>query len=141
MPSGPQGSSPIGEPDRLELSSVQVRSTSKAPSRKSKESFKGIEGKKPLQTSAKQPIGKPSPSSHEGPPLHPWFEYPPSFKQSTASVFAKAKNSLGPSILLRPLPAELKFAISRNLGFVTKIFTQFFDRDGAENVKQSIGLK
>ena len=40
-----------------------------------------------------------------------------------------------------PLPAELKFAISRNLGFVTKIFTQFFDRDMApKNVKQSIGL-
>ena len=137
------GPSSTDELARQDLAPVQVRGRSRTPSSKSKQSFNGFGGEKPLQTSDRQSVRTPDPTDHLslGPPLHAWFDYPPSFKQGAATVGAKVKESFGPSVLLKPLPAELKFAISRNFGFFAKIFTQFFDRDGAENVKQSIGLK
>lgn len=45
-----------------------------------------------------------------------------------------------PGKLLEPLPAELKYSLSRNFGFFTSIFTQFFDKSGVSNVQNSLGL-
>jgi hypothetical protein len=42
--------------------------------------------------------------------------------------------------LLKPLPPQLGQSIARNLGFFTRIFTQFFDPKGIQNARQSIGL-
>ena len=39
------------------------------------------------------------------------------------------------------LPPAVRFSLSRNFGFVTKTFTQFFDKDGVSSVQESIGLK
>jgi|MDSW01.1.fsa_nt_gb hypothetical protein len=50
------------------------------------------------------------------------------------------KRALDPTALLGQLPSELKYTLTRNFGFFTTIFTQFFDRDGARNVQKSIGL-
>ena len=46
-----------------------------------------------------------------------------------------------PGLLLSPLPPAVRFSLSRNFGFVTKTFTQFFDKDGVSSVQESIGLK
>ncbi|OUS41853.1 hypothetical protein BE221DRAFT_63804, partial [Ostreococcus tauri] len=45
-----------------------------------------------------------------------------------------------PAILLSPLPPAVRFSLARNFGFVTKTFTQFFDKDGVSGVQESIGL-
>lgn len=45
-----------------------------------------------------------------------------------------------PALLLSPLPPAVRFSLARNFGFVTKTFTQFFDRDGVASVQESIGL-
>lgn len=46
-----------------------------------------------------------------------------------------------PGKLLEPLPAELRYSLSRNFGFFTSVFTQFFDKSGVSNVQSSLGLK
>ena len=45
-----------------------------------------------------------------------------------------------PAKLLDPLPAELRYTLSRNFGFFTSVFTQFFDKSGVSNVQNSLGL-
>lgn len=45
-----------------------------------------------------------------------------------------------PARLLDPLPAELRYTLSRNFGFFTSVFTQFFDKSGVSNVQNSLGL-
>lgn len=72
---------------------------------------------------------------------HPWFDYPPRFENGVEKATAKLKDTLAPTGMLRVVPAELRYTLTRNFGFFARVFTQFFERDGADNVKQSIGLK
>ena len=62
------------------------------------------------------------------PPLHPWLDYPPNFKRAVAKNVAAVQRTLHPSIIFAPLPAELKYSLTRNFGFFTKIFTLPFDK-------------
>lgn len=55
---------------------------------------------------------------------------------NTVSQFLKRV----PARLLDPLPAELRYTLSRNFGFFTSVFTQFFDKSGVSNVQNSLGL-
>ena len=69
---------------------------------------------------------------------HPWLDYPPDFERKVAVVLAGVARA--PAVLLSPLPPAVRFSLARNFGFVTKTFTQFFDRDGVASVQESIGL-
>ncbi|KAH7420616.1 hypothetical protein KP509_13G014500 [Ceratopteris richardii] len=42
--------------------------------------------------------------------------------------------------LLTPLPGELRRNVARNVGFFTRIFTQFFDPKGIEDAQKSMGI-
>jgi hypothetical protein len=46
-----------------------------------------------------------------------------------------------PLVMFDPLPPELKYTLTRNFGFFTKIFTLPFDKDGVKTVQESVGLK
>mmetsp|Transcript_35585 Transcript_35585/g.87543 ORF Transcript_35585/g.87543 Transcript_35585/m.87543 type:complete len:148 (+) Transcript_35585:359-802(+) len=106
--------------------------------------FGGYGGDAPLQTS--EPARAAAPHNHkgkgppQGPPLHPWLEYPPNFEKGVARQVVFVKKTFSPTVLFEPLPAELKYTLTRNFGFFTSIFTQFFDADGVGNVKQAVGL-
>lgn len=73
-------------------------------------------------------------------PSHPWLDYPPEFERKCAVVFGAVARALNPANLLAPLPPALKYSLTRNFGFVTKTFTQFFDPEGVKSVQESIGL-
>jgi len=70
---------------------------------------------------------------------HPWLDYPPDFERKMAGAVVAVMRV--PGLLLSPLPPAVRFSLSRNFGFVTKTFTQFFDKDGVSSVQESIGLK
>ncbi|GAV59966.1 hypothetical protein CFOL_v3_03497 [Cephalotus follicularis] len=42
--------------------------------------------------------------------------------------------------IVKPLPPAMAYNASRNLGFFTRIFTQFFDPEGIANAQKSLGL-
>ena len=69
---------------------------------------------------------------------HPWLDYPPDFERKFSRVVGAVLRA--PAILLSPLPPAVRFSLARNFGFVTKTFTQFFDKDGVSGVLESIGL-
>jgi hypothetical protein len=73
-------------------------------------------------------------------PSHPWLDYPPDFERKFAVVASRAFRVLDPANLLAPLPPAVRYSLTRNFGFVTKTFTQFFDKDGVSSVQESIGL-
>jgi|Transcript_1178 hypothetical protein len=73
-------------------------------------------------------------------PSHPWLDYPPDFERKAGAVLGAAARVLNPANLLAPLPPALKYSLTRNFGFVTKTFTQFFDPEGVKSVQESIGL-
>ena len=73
-------------------------------------------------------------------PSHPWLDYPPDFERKFAGVASAAFRVLNPANLLAPLPPAVRYSLTRNFGFVTKTFTQFFDKDGVSSVQESIGL-
>ena len=74
------------------------------------------------------------------PPLHPWLDYPPNFKRGVARNVAFLKKTFNPTVIFDPLPPELKYTLTRNFGFFTKIFTLPFDKDGVKTVQESVGL-
>ncbi|KAG2376437.1 uncharacterized protein HKW66_Vig0154090 [Vigna angularis] len=42
--------------------------------------------------------------------------------------------------VVKPLPPVMAYNVSRNLGFFTRIFTQFFDPEGIANAQKSLGI-
>ena len=73
-------------------------------------------------------------------PNHPWLDYPPDFERKFGAVASAAFRVLNPANLLAPFPPAVRYSLTRNFGFVTKTFTQFFDKDGVQSVQESIGL-
>lgn len=73
-------------------------------------------------------------------PNHPWLDYPPDFERKFGAAASAAFRVLNPANLLAPLPPAVRYSLTRNFGFVTKTFTQFFDKDGVQSVQESIGL-
>ena len=73
-------------------------------------------------------------------PNHPWLDYPPDFERKLGAFASAAFRVLNPGNLLAPLPPAVRYSLTRNFGFVTKTFTQFFDKDGVQSVQESIGL-
>jgi len=69
---------------------------------------------------------------------HPWLDYPPDFERRVGAALGGLARA--PALLLSPLPPAVRFSLARNFGFVTKTFTQFFDKDGVQSVQESIGL-
>ena len=69
---------------------------------------------------------------------HPWLDYPPDFERKVGAALGGLARA--PALLLSPLPPAVRFSLARNFGFVTKTFTQFFDKDGVQSVQESIGL-
>ena len=129
--------------DQQERSSVGMSTRSKVPQSKSKGQFAGYGGDAPLQTSESRPmtrlVGGPGGRPPE-PPLHPWLDYPPNFKRGVARNVAFLKKTFNPTVIFDPLPPELKYTLTRNFGFFTKIFTLPFDKDGVKTVQESVGL-
>jgi|TARA_B110000977_G_scaffold11778_4_gene15170 hypothetical protein len=129
--------------EQQERSKVGMRSGSKVPTSKSKSGFNGYGGDAPLTTTgATQSAGVRGSVGGKGPnePLHPWLEYPPNFTRSVTSKAAFVAKVCSPITNFDPLPAELKYTLTRNFGFFTKIFTLPFDKDGVKTVQQSVGL-
>lgn len=125
-------------------SSMQMQVKTKNPKSKRVNQFNGFGGDKPLNAPASRQNATFSTSAerqHRGSDAHPWLHYPPRFESSVEKITVKLKDTLAPTGVLRALPAELRYSLTRNFGFFTRVFTQFFERDGADNVKQSIGLK
>ena len=73
-------------------------------------------------------------------PNHPWLDYPPDFERKLGAFASAAFRVLNPGNLLAPFPPAVRYSLTRNFGFVTKTFTQFFDKDGVQSVQESIGL-
>lgn len=73
-------------------------------------------------------------------PNHPWLDYPPDFERKFGAFASAAFRVLNPANLLAPFPPAVRYSLTRNFGFVTKTFTQFFDKDGVQSVQESIGL-
>lgn len=71
---------------------------------------------------------------------HPWLDYPPDFERKFGAFASAAFRVLNPANLLAPFPPAVRYSLTRNFGFVTKTFTQFFDKDGVQSVQESIGL-
>lgn len=80
-----------------------------------------------------------TPATRKAKRSHPWLDYPPDFERKMAGAVVAVMRV--PGLLLSPLPPAVRFSLSRNFGFVTKTFTQFFDKDGVSSVQESIGLK
>ena len=117
--------------EQQERSTVGMKTKSKVPSSKSKGTFQGYGGDAPLQTTeAKMETTRRGVNGRPParPPLHPWLDYPPNFKRAVAKNVAAVQRTLHPSIIFAPLPAELKYTLTRNFGFFTKIFTLPFDK-------------
>ena len=117
--------------EQQERSTVGMKTKSKVPSSKSKGTFQGYGGDAPLQTTeAKMETTRRGVNGRPParPPLHPWLDYPPNFKRAVAKNVAAVQRTLHPSIIFAPLPAELKYSLTRNFGFFTKIFTLPFDK-------------
>ena len=117
--------------EQQERSTVGMKTKSKVPSSKSKGTFQGYGGDAPLQTTeAKMETTRRGVNGRPParPPLHPWLDYPPNFKRAVAKNVAVVQRTLHPSIIFAPLPAELKYTLTRNFGFFTKIFTLPFDK-------------
>jgi hypothetical protein len=130
--------------EQQERSKVGMRSASKTPASKSKSGFNGYGGDSPLQTTeAKQTTSVRAGPGGKRPtePVHPWLDYPPNFKRGIAQKAAFAGKVFSPLVMFDPLPAELKYTLTRNFGFFTKIFTLPFDKDGVKTVQESVGLK
>ena len=131
---------------REERSSLQMQVRSKSPKSKrvDQNQFNGYGGDEPLKAPESRQNSR-SPSSTElsrrSIHAHPWLDYPPRFENGVEKATAKLKDTLAPTGMLRVVPAELRYTLTRNFGFFARVFTQFFERDGADNVKQSIGLK
>jgi len=64
-------------------------------------------------------------SSRQKAPSNKAFQLPPAFEAGLQRQLAFLKRALNPAVLLEPLPPALRLSLSRNFGFVTKIFTQF----------------
>mmetsp|Transcript_1758 Transcript_1758/g.3995 ORF Transcript_1758/g.3995 Transcript_1758/m.3995 type:complete len:150 (-) Transcript_1758:67-516(-) len=130
--------------EQKERSSVGMvnRGDGKTPGSKSKgRQFSGYGSDDPLQTSEPKQQERRGLPGQKGPkeePFHPWLEFPPNFERSVARKVVILKRI--PGKLFEPVPAELRYSLSRNFGFFTSIFTQFFDKSGVSNVKNSIGL-
>ena len=130
--------------EQQERSKVGMRSGSKTPASKSKGQFNGYGGDAPLQTSvAKQSttVRAGANGKRPAPPLHPWLDYPPNFKRDLKQKSAFLGKVFSPLVMFDPLPPELKYTLTRNFGFFTKIFTLPFDKDGVKTVQESVGLK
>jgi hypothetical protein len=112
--------------DQQERSSVGMSTRSKVPQSKSKGQFAGYGGDAPLQTSESRPMTR--------------LDAPPNFKRGVARNVAFLKKTFNPTVIFDPLPPELKYTLTRNFGFFTKIFTLPFDKDGVKTVQESVGL-
>ncbi|KAJ7535237.1 hypothetical protein O6H91_12G024000 [Diphasiastrum complanatum] len=70
----------------------------------------------------------------------PIFDFDPDLKLAFSRNFQFLRRVFSFDTLLRPLPSQLGRTVARNLGFLTRIFTQFFDQKGIQNARRSIGL-
>eukprot|EP01018_Ginkgo_biloba_P010253 Gb_31834 [translate_table: standard] len=68
------------------------------------------------------------------------FEIDPELRYTFQRNFQFIRRVFSIDTLLKPLPPVLGQSIGRNLGFFTRIFTQFFDPKGIENAQKSMGL-
>lgn len=68
------------------------------------------------------------------------FEIDPRLKFAFRKNFQFLKKVFSLDTLLMPLPPELSRNVARNLGFFTRVFTQFFDPKGIQDAQKSIGL-
>lgn len=119
---------------------MQMQTRSNVPQSKSREQFAGYEGTTLRYAEENHFRSGGGNRPVEGLRLNTWMEYPPNFKKNVLRRTQFLKRTLDPTAYLGQLPSELKYTLTRNFGFFTTIFTQFFDRDGARNVQKSIGL-
>jgi hypothetical protein len=68
------------------------------------------------------------------------FDIDPELRYTFQRNFQFLRRVFSIDTLVRPLPAPLGQSVARNLGFFTRIFTQFFDPKGIENAQKSLGL-
>lgn len=68
------------------------------------------------------------------------FEVDPRLKYTFRKNFQFLKRVFSVDTLLMPLPTELSRNVARNLGFFTRIFTQFFDPKGIQDAQKSMGI-
>jgi len=68
------------------------------------------------------------------------FEFDEDLTMAFQRNFQFVRRAFSLDTLLKPLPPQLGQSIARNLGFFTRIFTQFFDPKGIQNARKSIGL-
>ncbi|KAI5072861.1 hypothetical protein GOP47_0012967 [Adiantum capillus-veneris] len=68
------------------------------------------------------------------------FEVDPRLKYTFRKNFQFLKKVFTVDTMLMPLPTELSRNVARNLGFFTRIFTQFFDPKGIQDAQKSMGI-
>eukprot|EP00246_Nothoceros_aenigmaticus_P006470 TRINITY_DN19367_c0_g1_i1.p1 TRINITY_DN19367_c0_g1~~TRINITY_DN19367_c0_g1_i1.p1 ORF type:complete len:162 (+),score=24.96 TRINITY_DN19367_c0_g1_i1:64-486(+) len=68
------------------------------------------------------------------------FDFDPELKVAFQTNFRFLRRALSLDTALKPLPAPLAQSLAKNLGFFTRIFTQFFDTKGIQNVRKTIGI-
>ncbi|KAH7420615.1 hypothetical protein KP509_13G014500 [Ceratopteris richardii] len=68
------------------------------------------------------------------------FQIDTRLKYTFRQNFRFLKRAFTLDTLLTPLPGELRRNVARNVGFFTRIFTQFFDPKGIEDAQKSMGI-
>ncbi|BBN14726.1 hypothetical protein MPTK1_6g13950 [Marchantia polymorpha subsp. ruderalis] len=68
------------------------------------------------------------------------FELDPQLKMAFQRNFQFIRRVFSFDTLFKPLPRPIANTLAHNFGFLTRIFTQFFDPRGIQNVQRSIGL-
>ncbi|XP_024369861.1 uncharacterized protein [Physcomitrium patens] len=68
------------------------------------------------------------------------FEFDEDLTLAFRRNFQFVRRALSLDTLLQPLPPHIAGNIARNVGFFTRIFTQFFDSKGIEIARKSMGL-
>ncbi|KAG0629084.1 hypothetical protein M758_1G075500 [Ceratodon purpureus] len=68
------------------------------------------------------------------------FEFDEDLTLAFSRNFQFVRRALSLDTLLLPLPPHVAGSVARNVGFFTRIFTQFFDPKGIEGARESMGL-
>ncbi|EFJ08952.1 hypothetical protein SELMODRAFT_440510 [Selaginella moellendorffii] len=67
-------------------------------------------------------------------------EIDPELRLAFSRNFQFLRRTFSIETLLRPLPPQIAQNVALNLGFFSRIFTQFFDPRGIRDVRSSMGL-
>ncbi|BAT99691.1 uncharacterized protein LOC124827820 [Vigna umbellata] len=68
------------------------------------------------------------------------IEIDPELRYSFQRNFQFLQRVFSIDTVVKPLPPVMAYNVSRNLGFFTRIFTQFFDPEGIANAQKSLGI-